>query len=322
MKRLTFLTLLFLAGCVDFAALEKSYAERKVVEKVGVLAHTDINWPKSTAPLKKALAFFAAEGVSKVIFLGDPTEKGYANQKEVFDLAWRTSFRGKKAPELVLAPDPYEWAGVSWTGTGRFPLTDLLCVRSLNGKTINAGSMRGITISDVFDQPDSRITGQWKTSAQGLLVLCLADGLIVRRMDFSGKNPQEVGPAWEVDAEGVVRSSEGKNPPEFWPDTRISVVKGYDKKGDVVYTVKWPPVLAKYTGERAFSYEVFAGKKILRRVQSAGFHRSESDDAEAVSVLISQSELIDIPEIDPTRPRFGVRPVSSLGRKGRTIFFE
>ena len=303
-----------LCGCVDFATLEKAYAERGVVEKVGVLAHLDISWPNSTAALRRALAFYRAEGVAAVVVLGDPTLNGYANQREVFRTAWREAFRGTTEPQLVLAEDPYAYAGISFTGQGRYPLTDLLCVQPPNGRTINAGSLHGIEVSKLFAWPDPRVKAAFETSAQGLLVLKRETGLTVRRMDFADKAAEDVGPAWEVDASGLVRDAEGGVVPEFWNDTTIAVVRGYDRVGNVIYTVRWPPVLARHTGARAFNYDVLVGKKVLRRVQSPAFHRPESRETAAISCVIAEAEL------DGAPPRFGVTPISSLGLSGKTVW--
>lgn len=296
------------AGCENLLTFEPTPKE-----KVGVLANLDITWPKSTGALRRALAHFKAEKVSKVIIVGDPTKNGYKNQQEVFQAAWNESFRGTKAPELVLSADPAEFRGIKFTGKGRFPLTDLLCVHPLTGKRINAGSMRGIEVSGIFDKPDQRTISRIVESAQGLLVSVFDDGMKVARLDFSGNSAVEVGPAWEVDNEGLIHA-ETARAPEFWADTRVSVVRGYDKVGNYVYTVRWPPVLAKYTGARAFSYDVSVGKKVIRRVQSRGFFLDEARDAESVSCIITQAEIGD------AEPKFGVTPISSLGYRGKTVW--
>lgn len=303
--RYLFALALLIGGCVSMESLPE--------EKVGVLANLDITWPKSTAALKRALAHFKAKKVTKVVIIGDPTRNGYKNQYEVFHSAWNESFRGVKAPELVLSADPAEIHGIKFTGNGRYPLTDLLCVQPLTGKRINAGSMHGINISGVFDKPDRQTLSRIDESAQGLLVSVFARGMRVERLDFSCKSAVEVGPAWEVDSEGLIHT-ETARAPEFWPDTLVSVVRGYDKVGNYIYTVRWPPVLAKYTGARAFSYDVTVGKKVIRRVQSRGFFLDEARDAESVACVITQAE------IGEEEPKFGITPISSLGYRGKTVW--
>lgn len=310
------LSVLLLGGCADFATLEKRYRERDVEEKIGVLAHLEINWPKSTAAFARALDFYRSEEVDAVVVIGDPTQNGYANQLKVFEDAFQAAFRDGKAPRLIRAEDPYEYGGIRFTDQGRYPLTDLLCAQPLTGKQINVGSMHGIEISKIFQLQDKRTLAQMRESAQGLLVLRRAEGLTVRRLDFSGAIAEDVGSPWEVDATGLIRDSAAERAPEFWDDTTISVVRGYDKVGEVIYTVRWPPVLAKHTGARAFNYDVLVGKKIIRRVQSRAFYLPESRETSAVLTVVYEKEL------NGAAPRFGVRPISSLGLAGRTVWSE
>lgn len=313
MKKFGFLFLLLLSGCNDLDTLGKLYAERNVREKVAVLAHLDIGWERSTKPFARALAHFRAEGVDKVVILGDPTKNGYANQHEVFENAWRKAFAGTTPPARVVASNEYVLAGIAFTDDGCFPLTDLLCVHPKNGRRINAGSMRGFAVSGIFDRQDSKTVASMASSAQGLLVLVRDDGLEVRRLDFSGEAAEEVGPPWQVDSEGLIHSAID-DVPKFWDDTMITVIAGYDSKGQKQYTLRWPPVLAKHTGARAFSYDVSVGNKVIRSVQSSGFFLPEDRDGAVVRCVVLASEL------EGREPRFGVTPVSSLGKNGPTVW--
>lgn len=311
MKRLIAMALaLVAAGC---APLARVVSERGVRERVGVLANLDIGWERSTGPLLRALAYFREQGVDKVVVLGDPTKNGYPNQRAVFEAAWRKAFRGATPPERLLAPSELAFGGVTFTGEGRLPLTDLLCVHPRDGRRVNAGSMRGIAVSGVFDRQDRATVAGIASSAQGLLVLVRDDGMEIRRLDFSSRVAEEVGPPWRVDRAGRL-SSEGDAVPQFWADTRIDVTPGYDAKGRAVYTVRWPPVLARHTGARAFSYDVSKGDKVVRRVQSAGFFLPESRDGAAVTCVIP------VADVEGVEGRFGVTPLSSLGRRGATVW--
>ena len=313
MKKVGFLLLLLLTGCESLDTVKRFHADLGVREKVGVLAHLDVAWPNSTGPLARALAHFRAEGVDKVVILGDPTKNGYANQHQVFENAWRKAFAGTTPPERIMASNEYVLAGITFTDEGRFPLTDLLCVHPKNGRRINAGSMHGIKVSGIFTRQDAKATAASDSSAQGLLVLVRDDGLEVRRLDFSGAAAEEVGPPWRVDSEGMIHSAID-DVPKFWDDTVIGVIAGYDGKGQKQYTLRWPPVLAKHTGARAFSYDVSVGDKVIRQVQSAGFFLPEDRDGAAVRCVILASEL------GGREPRFGVTPVSSLGKNGPTVW--
>lgn len=316
MRRRLLLAAFVLGGCADFATLEKRYEERDVEEKVGILAHLDINWPKSTAAFARALDFYRTEEVDAVVVIGDPTLNGFANQLKVFEAAFEAAFRGGKAPRLIRAEDSFDYAGIRFTDQGRYPLTDLLCAQPPNGKTINAGSMHGFEVSKIFQLQDQRTRAAMAESAQGLLVLKRAGALTVKRLDFSSAVAEEVGSPWEIDASGLIHDSAAERTPEFWDDTTISVARGYDQVGEVVYTIRWPPVLAKHTGARAFNYDVLVGKKVIRRVQSRAFYLPESRETSAVLTVVYENEL------NGAAPRFGVRPISSLGLAGKTIWSE
>lgn len=306
MKNLIGAFLLLLTGCVAFAPTPKA--------KIGVLAHTEITWPNSTAALMRSLAYYKAQNVDEIVFLGDPTKDGYANQREVFSAAWTAAFKGVRAPKLTIAETgSHEIGGITFTNEGRYPLVDLLCVYPLNGRKISAGSMRGFEVAAIFEKQPPQAAGAIKSSAQGLLVSVLDSTLSIERLDFSGKTAEAVGAAWTVDSELMIHA-EGAKAPEFWDDTTISVFRGYDAKGNVVYTVRWPPVLARHTGERAYSYNVMVGRRVVARVQSTAFYLPESRDSAAVSIVIPESDL------KGAEPKFAVVPVSSLGKKGRPVW--
>lgn len=306
MKNLGALFLLLLTGCVALAPTPK--------EKIGVLAHTDITWPNSTVALRKALGYYRAQAVDAIVFLGDPTKDGYANQREVFESAWNAAFKGVKSPRRIIAESGrHEIGGITFTNEGRYPLVDLLCIYPLDGKTIKAGSMRGFEVFDIYKKQPQKALAAMKSSAQGLLVSVLDGGLAVRRLDFSDKIAEPVGPDWTVDS-GLLIHAEGASAPEFWDDTTITVIRGYDAKGNPIYTVRWPPVLARHTGERAYSYNLMVGKRLIARVQSPTFYLPESRDLAAISIVVSEEEL------QGAEPKFGVVPVSSLGKKGHTVW--
>lgn len=311
MKRLlSCLLATLVSGC---APLSQLIADRGVRERVGVLSHLDITWESSTRPLARALAYYRSAGAETVIILGDPTRNGSARQRAVFEAAWKKAFAGAPEPKLVLADDPYAFCGLSFTGVGRLSLTDLLCVHPRNGRMVNAGSMHGIAVSKLFEPQPPHAATAMAASAQGLFVLVRDEGLEIRRLDFSTDDVEEVGAPWRVDREGLI-DSEADAVPRFWADTHVDVTPGYDAKGRPMYTVRWPPVLSCHTGARAFSYDVQVGEKVIRRVQSAAFHRAETKDGAAIRCAILASELGE------ASPRFGITPVSSLGRRGETVW--
>lgn len=319
MKRLLTIMFLAFAGCDNMVTLSRYQEELHTIEKIGVMAHLDITWPKSTGPLKRALAYYRDVGVSTVVILGDPTKDGYKNQREVFDAAWNEVFRSGTAPKLVISKEPYLIGGVVFSGEAKLPLTSQMCVYPLTGNRIYVGSMHGFLVSGEMAARSGSSLGEVRNSAQGLLVHVLDypdEELRVKRLDFSGKTPEEVGSPWMVDRNGVIGYSvpSEARAPEFWADTQITVVRGYDKAGNGQYTVIWPSVLAKFTGSRAFSYEVRVGERVIRRVQSNGFFLPEDRDLDAVSCVVKEDEL------NGAAPRFGVTPVSSLGEPGKTVW--
>ena len=309
----SFLLLFVLAGCSGLGALQEWQSGLGVRERVGILAHLDIAWPESTKPFLRALAHFREQRVDKVVILGDPTKNGYPNQRQVFEAAWARAFAGVTPPQLVLADDPYEYGGVKFTGWGRYPLTDLLCVHPRNGRIVNAGSMHGFKLSEGFDRLSGPSAARAGGSAQGLMVVARDEGLEVRRLDFSGADAEEVGPPWRVDREGMIEA-EKDTAPKFWDDTVVTVTPGYDAKGRRIYTVRWPPVLATHTGVRAFSYDVSVGDRVVRHVQSEGFFLPESRDSAAVKCCLPADEFGE------GVPRIGITPISSMGKRGPTVW--
>lgn len=111
-----------------------------------------------------------------------------------------------------------------------------------------------------------------------------------------------------------------------WNDTRLIVTCG-TANGIEVFKVMWPPVLAKFTGERAFSYEVEAlnceedrgDGAVVKRIYvlSPRFHLSEDRDNLPVFCNFYAT---DFPS--GTRVRFAVTPVSSTGARGARITSE
>lgn len=281
---------------------------------MGVLSHTDITWPNSTRALELALKFYRDEKVDRVVFIGEPTKNGYPDQRKVFRNLWQKVFARSDTPRMEIVQESFDCAGVKFVANGRLALTDLLCVHPANGKRINVGSMRGVEISDYFMKYPGSQHAKAKSSAQGVLVVRYDDSMIIRRLDFTGKAAEDVGPAWKVGADGMI-VSEAKLRPRFWEDTEIAVLPGYDLSGNKVLTIRWPSVLSRHTGARAFSYEVEIvnqrGVKKVYRVQSRGFYLPESRDLEAVSLPVTYDGV--------NSGEVSITPISSLGLRGDPI---
>ena len=87
------------SGCAGLASGIRGVRTRA---KIGVLANLEIEWPKSTVMLKKALGAFRDAGVDAVVLLGNLTRSGAPNQYEVLADAWRAAFKGSQPPPCVL----------------------------------------------------------------------------------------------------------------------------------------------------------------------------------------------------------------------------
>lgn len=316
MKKILTVAVLAFSGCIQNGSGFGFFRGSVDLERIAVFAHTEITWKNSAGALRKALAYCRAEDVSRVVFLGDPTKNGYSDQRRVFREVWNEAFAGcPRIPELVVSEDPYRYEGISFTGKGKLALTDLLCVHPADGRKVNVGSMRGIDVSAMFVKLPGSAARRASESAQGVIVVRRKDSLAVKRLDFSGRNPREVGPPWVVGADGRIQSS-ARERPLFWKDTGISVIPGYGSDGARLLTVRWPSVLARYNGARAFSYELkisSANPKSDRvyNIQSTGFFLPEEDDVGAVSVSVPRDGLNDVVVT--------VTPISSLGLRGDPV---
>lgn len=208
-------------------------------------------------------------------------------------------------------------------------LTDELCFLPRASLSINASSLSGVDISNYYER-----NFDLRGLAQGLLVKVYSDALEVRRLDFACKGPipgrkrskplpkgfayaEDVAPPWRIEcaADGACRVSEPeKVAPRFWDDTRLQVFRG-DDGTRTGYTVRFPQVLAKYTGVRAFSYEVRCGK-VVRAILPLGCHQSEDRVEKPVEYLFLTEELRGA-KSGPLE--FSVTPVSALGVRGTPI---
>lgn len=314
MKKLFLLLVMAVLGVLGCRSLDFPLAKPHPVERVAIMSHTDITWDNSTRALALALKFYREEKVDRVVFIGDPTKNGYRDQQRVFKNLWEKSFAGTKPPKLEIVDESFRYGAVEFVAKGRLALTDLLCVYPFDSKRINVGSMRGIETSQYFMKYPNSAHAAARNAAQGVLVLKYEDFLEVRRIDFSGKIAEDVAPPWRVNAEGKV-VSESKLRPQFWKDTKIAVLPGYDLLGNKVLTIRWPSVFSKYTGVRAFSYDLEiisdCGKNSLYHLQSRGFFLPESRDDKALSFSLPSDNL--------KSGKIFITPISSLGLRGSAI---
>ncbi len=222
---------------------------------------------------------------------------------------------------------------------GKNALTDELCFYPRESAAVNAGSLSGVVLREGYEP-----VKEAASSSQGLLLSAYSDKVVVSRLDFTQKAPldkdeaarikakrmpyaEKVADDWVIPlAKGVAATPLPAKSPSFWDDTRLIVTRG-TANGVTVFKVMWPPVLAKFTGERAFSYEVEAllcaadrgdGAAIKRiYVLSPRFHLSEDRDNSPVFCNFYET---DFPS--GARVRFAVTPVSSTGAHGARIVSE
>lgn len=340
---LAFAALFLLSGCLGLVDdVQHAVDAARVKARVAVLANLEISWPASAKPFEKALAFCRAEGVDAVVVVGDPTQKRQKNQYEVFESAFRRAFPEAArtgVPRLVVATNRVELEvkGFSFAaqprrpqgknrlptfhGEGKLALTDGLCAYPEGWNSFCAGSMSGIDANPFYEPLGSAAQGRMKAAAQGLLVKAYADEAMVRRIDFA--SGEDVGEPWRVAlAESDARAPRQSQVPEFWPDTRLAVSRGYGKNGETLFTVRWPNLLSRHVGVRAFAYDVGVetegNPSVVRHVLSDDFFRAEAHDAAPVRLSISAK---DIPSGSGTF-RVSVTPVSSLGVRGKPVFSE
>lgn len=341
----------FATGCVELDTVAKAVDDARTVAKIGFLANTEIEWPSSTKMLTKALKYYVAEGVDAIVVVGDPTKGRMKNQYEVFDAAVKDALKGSHVDfylatnRMEMAVNGFEFVAQyenpmgladkpTFYGAGKMALTDERCVYPVRAKCVNVGSMRGISLADgYFPLPRK----DYLNSAQGALVKVYSDEMKVLRLDFGESAPpgkgkrgsdvsrgiyvEEVSEPWTIRLEGDDQVDE-RGIPRFWDDVRISVVRGYDKVGNALYTVRWPHLKKRNSGVRAGSYEVVVeagGEKVaIQYFVSSGFYLAETRDDDSLACTIPESVLGENCGEKPAR--IGITPISGFGENGDTVW--
>ena len=355
---------LLAAGCMDLSDIASAIDDARAVAKIGVVAHPELSWPASASRFKRALQLFRSRKVDAIVVLGDLTNDGYLNQYRVLAQAWddvfrnpvkgidpdpprrilmlgdrdRQNFRPEFADafggDLSLEGGEFEVNGFRFRATvarpnpgdtpsffaeGKPALTDELCWFPRTRIELNAGSLSGVVPKAGYETVKGAAA-----ASQGLLVVAYSAELTVSRIDFG--DGESVASDWTIPlaSEGAAGKIDSRAP-EFWADTVLRVVPGEELGKGLSYKVEWPPVLAKHTGVRAYSYEVDAlvptadgGREAVAKrlyVLSPNFCRAESRDTVPVSCRFMAN---DLPP--GAVPRFRVTPISSFGVRGRSIY--
>lgn len=347
---------LLLGGC-EIDEMARMVDDACVVARIGVIANPEVGWITETGMLERALRFYRQEGVNAVVIAGNVTRNGYRNQYEVLDRVWRKVFVGSDV-RLIKDEGTYEVGNfkfgvlnripmdycedLSFCGEGKHALTDDLRFYDRAYNVMYAGSMSDIVIRPGFEYCGKLSNGTKVVARQGLLVSVYSSKVRVRRLDFTQSRPVDrsvklsASKIYAEDlAEEFVLPRGAKIPPdagkapEFWSDTRIQTLPGF-RDGKKVITVRWPNVLKRHTGVRAYCYEVSVnmvtneGTAVPYRrkhVLPKGFLLSEDRDLEPVSCVLDMDELMPAGQ-DEIKIAVQVIPIGSRGARGKPMSTE
>ena len=345
-----------LSGC-EVSEMARFVDDSRVDVRIGVLANTAVAWIAGTKMLEKAFRYYRQMNVAAVVITGAVTQNGYKNQYEVLDQVWRKVFGATPKARLILDEGPAEVSGFAFAVSRNAPtvkgatltfhgewlnaLTDERSFYDPDRNAVCAGSMCGVQIADGFHYGNRLSKGELVVPcAQGLLVSVYGPKVAIRRLDFTPASPvnekprrdevyaEDVGSELVLDRDAPFERKPSRAP-EFWDDTTIKVLPGYagDKR---IFTVQWPSVQARFTGVRAFCYEVLAhlvkpgetapGRAFRRRnVLSSGFLLAESRDNKAVTSVFpreSFQKAID----GSSAVVVSVAPIGPFGDRGKPVF--
>lgn len=210
---------------------------------------------------------------------------------------------------------------ISFYSKGRMALTDEMCVSPRASRAVNVGSMSRLDVSKFYDDMPEKVI-----VAQGLLVRAYASEVEIDRLDFStparkaqprGQAPQAepVAVPWTYPRDapaGSVKEQPGEAP-NFASGVALQLVRGDDgnRRG---LLVRFPPVLSRTGGVRAFSYEVSLDnpQKTVKNVLSYAFYLPESRETAGVTCTFDETDLAGAETVT-------VVPVSSTGVRGAPL---
>lgn len=345
----------FLTGC-EIEDITRLVDDARTEARIGVIANTEVAWMSGMKMTEKAFRYYRQHDVDAVVIAGGATKNGKKNQFEDLQQVWQKVFGATSKVRLILDEGQYEINGFTFAamhkiprevcpvltfhGEGKGPLTDEMAFFDPAYNIVYAGSMNAITVPEGYSwngRPSSR--SQLVQCAQGLLVNVYAGKVIIRRLDFIPSVPVEgVLKRGEIYAEDVAPEltldrnkpfkRETPHAPEFWADTTVQVLPGYE--GDKrIFTVKWPCVLKRFTGTRAFSYEVSLSllkpgaekpsRPFRRRnVLSEFYLQSEQREVQPVKSVFKQSDLEQAIQAG-AEVIVSITPIGAFGDRGMAI---
>ena len=296
-KLLQVIALGALFGCMDIADISSAIDNVRSVARIGVIGHTEIEWPNSTARFQKALSFYRSCNVDAIVVIGELTKDGYMNQYRVLSQAWDTVFKNpvtgidQNPPRRIFVLGEREKA----TYKAEFG-TEFNGDVSVDGGLFNVNGFAFRVASSKPVDHDSIITFHADEKMALTDELCWyprtrpcinvgslsgvdvkagfdqvsnavksAQGLLVtvysREISVARidfNDNEPVAEDWRISRDGCALSAAEQRAPEFWTDTELRVFHMNEPGKPSAFKVVWPPVLAKHTGVRAHSYEVVA----------------------------------------------------------------
>jgi len=229
----------------------------------------------------------------------------YETKAEVFD-GGKVSYMLSKFPNAV-----------AFCGRSHAPLTDESAFWHGDFSCVNAGS---------FSHTLMRDNGKdvWAYVRHGLVVSVYDSSVVFERIDFDrelskaqfheGIYVEKLGKDWAVALPAKPSARPETPAPQFWDDTRLMVFPS-----EQVVSVRFPPVLAKHTGIRAYGYEVRwakGGEGGERLACSPASCQSEDCETKPVVCNFPRAEL------PKGTVRFEVTPLDAFGKRGRPISAE
>lgn len=348
----------FVAGC-EIEDVARLVDDIRSDVRLGVLANVDLDASSGAASLEKALRFYRQEGVDAVAIIGVDPKDGAGRPKARVHEIWQKVFLGDRKVRLILEDGRQEVNGfafdvlrraperkcetLAFHGEGRNALTDGIAFFDREYNVVYAGSMSPLPVPEGFSRNGRSSNGSDSVAcAQGLLVTVYSDGVCVRRLDFTPAQPPTGSAApGEVYAEDVAPElrlpRQGEAPPEtvkapeFWADTTLRILPGFSG-ATRVYSVSWPAVQRRFTGARAFCYEVSLrvvkadssrpGDAFRRGiVLTERYHQSELRDILPVGCVFLREDFSPAIE-QKCSVVVSVTPIGPTGERGRTIFSE
>jgi len=221
---------------------------------------------------------------------------------------------------------PYEGRVTDYDGgkvsymLSKFPNAVAICARSHTPLTDETAFWRGeFTCVNAGSFAYARLRGENgetdKEAHQGLVMSVYGSTVVFERIQVGKKGIEKLGPDWKVDVSNASERRPEMSAPEFWEDTRLMVFPSAK-----TVSVRFPPVLAKHTGVRAYAYEVKVEgqgqETMVKTIHSSAWSQNEDHENKPVTCDFARSEL------PKGEVKFEVTPIDAFGKRGHPISGE